>query len=409
MIKLPNTPSFSLAGRRGLVIGGTSGIGLGCAVALAEAGASVTIMARRKDMLDDVISAMTAAGFAAEGIVADISDIEAMKTAIMGIRPLDILVNSAGMARHAPAIDTDPVQFDAVMNVNLRGAFFASTAAAQAMIDDGRTGSIINISSQMAVVGGIDRSVYAASKHAVEGFTKSMAIELGPHGIRVNTICPTFVRTPLTEQTFSQPARVKWIEDKIKLNRVGEVEDIMGAVQFLASDASSLVTGCALMIDGGMDSRLMPRENATSIDVARRAGVSQSAVSRVFTPGASASRQTVEKVRKAAAELGYRPNSLARAMVSGRSRIIGLVVAYLQNQFYPEALEKLSAALQSRGYHVLVFLTAHTQGDITDVIEEILDYQVDGIIAASVALSSELAERCQGRRRALGPVQPVSG
>jgi NAD(P)-dependent dehydrogenase (short-subunit alcohol dehydrogenase family) len=220
-------------------------------VALAEAGASVTIMARRKDMLDDVISAMTAAGFAAEGIVADISDIEAMKTAIMGIRPLDILVNSAGMARHAPAIDTDPVQFDAVMNVNLRGAFFASTAAAQAMIDDGRTGSIINISSQMAVVGGIDRSVYAASKHAVEGFTKSMAIELGPHGIRVNTICPTFVRTPLTEQTFSQPARVKWIEDKIKLNRVGEVEDIMGAVQFLASDASSLVTGSALMIDGG--------------------------------------------------------------------------------------------------------------------------------------------------------------
>ena len=251
MIKLPNTPSFSLARRRGLVIGGTSGIGLGCAVALAEAGASVTIMARRKDMLDDVISAMTAAGFAAEGIVADISDIEAMKTAIMGIRPLDILVNSAGMARHAPAIDTDPVQFDAVMNVNLRGAFFASTAAAQAMIDDGRTGSIINISSQMAVVGGIDRSVYAASKHAVEGFTKSMAIELGPHGIRVNTICPTFVRTPLTEQTFSQPARVKWIEDKIKLNRVGEVEDIMGAVQFLASDASSLVTGSALMIDGG--------------------------------------------------------------------------------------------------------------------------------------------------------------
>jgi len=124
----------------------------------------------------------------------------------------------------------------------------------------------------------------------------------------------------------------------------------------------------------------MPRENATSIDVARRAGVSQSAVSRVFTPGASASRQTVEKVRKAAAELGYRPNSLARAMVSGRSRIIGLVVAYLQNQFYPEALEKLSAALQSRGYHVLVFLTAHTQGDITDVIEEILDYQVDGIM-----------------------------
>ena len=138
----------------------------------------------------------------------------------------------------------------------------------------------------------------------------------------------------------------------------------------------------------------MARENATSIDVARRAGVSQSAVSRVVTPGASASRQTVEKVRKAANELGYRPNSLARAMVSGKSRIIGLVVAYLQNQFYPEALEKLSNELQERGYHVLVFLAAHTAGNVDDVLDEILDYQVDGIIAASVALSSDLSNRC---------------
>ena len=103
----------------------------------------------------------------------------------------------------------------------------------------------------MAVVGGVDRAVYCASKHAVEGFTKSMAIELGPHRIRVNTVCPTFIRTPLTEQTFSQPARVTWIEEKIKLGRVGEVEDIMGAVRFLASDASALVTGTALLIDGG--------------------------------------------------------------------------------------------------------------------------------------------------------------
>ena len=142
----------------------------------------------------------------------------------------------------------------------------------------------------------------------------------------------------------------------------------------------------------------MPRDNATSLDVARLAGVSQSAVSRVFTPGASASRQTSEKVRKAAEELGYRPNSLARAMVSGRSRMIGLVVAYLNNQFYPEALEKLSKRLQERGYHVLVFITAQTQGDVSDVIEEILDYQVDGIIAASVALSSELSDRCRSEQ-----------
>ncbi|WP_424985745.1 LacI family DNA-binding transcriptional regulator [Microbulbifer sp. S227A] len=139
----------------------------------------------------------------------------------------------------------------------------------------------------------------------------------------------------------------------------------------------------------------MTGPRVTSSEVARRAGVSQSAVSRVFTPGASASQKTVDKVRKAAAELGYRPNSLARAMVSGRSRIIGLVVAYLENHFYPEALEKLSNALQERGYHVLVFLAPNTAAQIDNVVAEILDYQVDGIIAASVAMSSELSALCQ--------------
>ena len=133
----------------------------------------------------------------------------------------------------------------------------------------------------------------------------------------------------------------------------------------------------------------------TSAEVAARAGVSQSAVSRVFTPGASASPKTVEKVRKAARELGYRPNVLARAMVSGKSRIIGLIVAYLNNQFYPEALEKLSNALQERGYHVLIFMASQTAGNIDQVAEELLDYQVDGIVAASVALSSDLSARCR--------------
>ena len=250
-MKLPATPSFSLEGKRALVAGGSSGIGLGCAVALAEAGAHVVIMARRRAQLDEVKAAMTEAGFSVDALVGDIGDIEATASAIASLRPLDIFVNSAGLARHAPATATDPADFDAVMYVNLRGAYFASQAVAKAMIADDRQGSIINISSQMAIVGGVDRAVYCASKHAVEGFTKSMAIEMGPHGIRVNTVCPTFIRTPLTEQTFSQPARVKWIEDKIKLGRVGEVEDIMGAVRFLASDASTLVTGTALLIDGG--------------------------------------------------------------------------------------------------------------------------------------------------------------
>ena len=136
-------------------------------------------------------------------------------------------------------------------------------------------------------------------------------------------------------------------------------------------------------------------ERVTSLEVAKRAGVSQSAVSRVYTPGASVSAKTAAKVKTAAAELGYRPNVLARAMVSGKSRIIGLVVAYLENYFYPEALEKLSNALQERGYHVLIFMASQTAGNISSVVDEILDYQVDGIVMASVALSSEVGSRCQ--------------
>ena len=251
MTKLPQTPSFSLAGRRGLVVGGSSGIGLGCAVALAEAGAHVVIMARRSDQIDQVVKAMQEKGLSAEGIVGDVTDVDVTAALFARLRPLDVFVNSAGLARHSPALETKPDDFDVVMNINLRGAYFAAQAAARIMIDDGRAGSIITISSQMAVVGGVDRAVYCGSKHAVEGFTKAMAVEFGKHGVRINTICPTFIRTPLTEQTFARPERVQWIEEKIKLGRVGEIEDIMGAVQFLASDASSLVTGSALMIDGG--------------------------------------------------------------------------------------------------------------------------------------------------------------
>lgn len=139
----------------------------------------------------------------------------------------------------------------------------------------------------------------------------------------------------------------------------------------------------------------MANEKVTSTDVAKRAGVSQSAVSRVFTKGASASKRTVEKVRKAAAELGYRPNALARSLITGHSRIIGLVVAYLENQYYPIVVERLSVALQARGYHVLVFMAAPTRGDVHDVVQEILDYQVDGLVLASVSMTSVLAEQCQ--------------
>lgn len=249
MTALPKTPTLDLSGKRALVTGASSGIGLGCAVALAEAGAHTVCAARRADVLQAAVDAMGAAGLRAEALVLDQTDLVALKTAFDS--PYDIVLNSAGLARHGPALDTDPADFDAVVNVNLRSAYFLSAYAAQALINAGRPGSIIHISSQMGHVGGIDRAVYCATKHGVEGMVKAMAIEWGKAGVRINTICPTFIRTPLTQSTFDNPERLAWIMDKIKLPRVGEVEDIMGAVQFLASDASAMITGTHMLIDGG--------------------------------------------------------------------------------------------------------------------------------------------------------------
>ena len=250
-MKLPTTPSFRLDDKTALITGASSGIGLGCAVALAEAGAHVVVSARSSDKLNSVVDAMKAKGLSAEAMVMDVADSNAIKETIDNKGPFDILVNSAGLGRHAPSKDTSLEDFDAVMNVNLRGAYFVTQAVANGLIKAKKPGSLINISSQMGHVGGIDRAVYSASKHAVEGFTKAMAIEWGSHQIRVNTICPTFIRTPLTQSTFDNPDRKEWIESKIKIGRIGEVEDIMGAVVFLASAGSSMVTGSALMVDGG--------------------------------------------------------------------------------------------------------------------------------------------------------------
>ncbi|NNF73308.1 MAG: SDR family oxidoreductase [Rhodobacteraceae bacterium] len=248
-MRLPKTPSFRLDGRRAMVTGASRGIGLGCAVALAEAGAHVVMAARGADALDEAADTLRNAGLSAEALVLDVADLDAARGAMGASGPFDIFCNSAGLARHGPALDTTADDFDAVMAVNLRSAYFLAQEAARGMGDKG--GSIIQISSQMGHVGGVDRAVYCASKHGLEGMTKAMAIEWGPRGIRVNTICPTFIRTPLTESTFADPERVAWITAKIKLGRVGEVEDIMGAVTYLASDASALVTGTSLVVDGG--------------------------------------------------------------------------------------------------------------------------------------------------------------
>ena len=250
-MELPETPSFDLSGRRALVAGASSGIGLAAASALAGHGAEVTLAARSAEKLDEIAAAMAKRGWKAHALEMDASDVAATERAVEERGPFDVLVNSAGMARHGPARETSERDFDAVSALNLKGAYFLTRAVARGLIDASRPGSLINISSQMALVGGVDRAVYSATKHAVEGFTKSMAIEWGGHGVRVNTICPTFILTALTQSTFERPDRRAWIEEKIKLGRVGTVEDIMGAVVYLASDASALVTGTALVVDGG--------------------------------------------------------------------------------------------------------------------------------------------------------------
>jgi NAD(P)-dependent dehydrogenase (short-subunit alcohol dehydrogenase family) len=250
MTRLPETPSFRLDGKRALVTGASSGIGLGAAAALAGAGAQVWLVARREGELMAARDAIRAKGGQAEARVADITDLSAIAD-LMRDGPFDVLVNAAGLARHSPALDTTPEDYDAAFALNLRAAYFLTREVARGLIAAGKPGSLINVSSQMGHVGGPDRAVYAATKHGLEGMTKSMAIEWGRLGIRVNTLCPTFIRTPLAEQTLANPERRAWIESKIKLGRVGEVADIMGPVVFLASDASALVTGTALMVDGG--------------------------------------------------------------------------------------------------------------------------------------------------------------
>ena len=248
---LPQTPTFSLANKNALVVGASSGIGLACAVALADYGAKVTLAARRTKNIKELAEKLNNKGCDASILDLDISNLENIERNLLSKGPYDVLVNSAGIAKHSLSKNTKVSDFDEVLNVNLKGAFFLTRTVANQLLKDKKSGSLINISSQMGIVGGLERSVYCASKHAVEGFTKAMAIEYGPYGIRINTICPTFILTDLTRPTFEDAKKRKWIEEKIKLGRVGKVEDIMGAVIYLASDASSLVTGSALMVDGG--------------------------------------------------------------------------------------------------------------------------------------------------------------
>jgi NAD(P)-dependent dehydrogenase (short-subunit alcohol dehydrogenase family) len=248
---LPTTPSFRLDGRRALVTGAGRGIGLGVATAFAEAGAHVTLCARSTDEIDGAADALRGKGWLADALPCDVTDLDAFAAAIAEAPPHDIFFNNAGMNRPKPFVDVPVEDFDAIMGLNVRAAFFAAQAVVRKLIAAGMPGSIINMSSQMGHVGGANRSLYCASKWAMEGFSRAMAIELGPHGIRVNTLCPTYIETPMTRPYFEDEAFRRGVVSKIKLGRLGTVNDLMGAAVFLASDASALMTGSSLLVDGG--------------------------------------------------------------------------------------------------------------------------------------------------------------
>ncbi|WP_333827183.1 SDR family NAD(P)-dependent oxidoreductase [Pararhodobacter sp.] len=244
-------PSFSLAGRRALITGAGRGIGRAIADVYAQAGAEVWLCARSADEIDAAVTELRGAGHKAHALVGDVTDVPGFAAAVAALPGLEIFVNNAGANRPKPQLEVTEDDFDAIAGLNLRAAFFALQAVSRKMIEGGRGGSIINMSSQLGHIGAAHRTLYCATKWGIEGLTKAVSIELAPHGIRVNTICPTFVETPLTQPYFEDPAFLDHCLSRIRLGRLGQVGDITGAALYLASEASSLMTGSAMMLDGG--------------------------------------------------------------------------------------------------------------------------------------------------------------
>lgn len=242
-------------GRRALVTGAGKGIGLAAAAALSEAGADVDLVARSADDVGEVAKAISARGGRASGHSLDVTDTAAATDFIASRGPYQVLVNNAGSNRPAALVNVTEEDYDAIADLNIRAAFFVAKAVTQGLLDAGLPGSIINISSQMGHVGGPNRTVYCTSKHAIEGFTKALAWDVGRHGIRVNTLCPTFIETPMTAGMLNDQEFMDFVVSNIALGRIGRTDDLMGAITFLASDASALVTGSALMVDGGWTAR----------------------------------------------------------------------------------------------------------------------------------------------------------
>jgi NAD(P)-dependent dehydrogenase (short-subunit alcohol dehydrogenase family) len=240
---------FGLAGSRALVTGAGSGIGEACALALAQAGADVALVSRTRADLDRVAGLVEGFGVRASPIACDVTD-RARVEELLGELAADILVNSAGTNVPEPFLEVSGDHLDAIVDVNVKATFHVTQTVARGMVAR-KGGSIVNISSQMGHVGAARRTVYCMTKHAVEGFTKALAVELAPSGVRVNSVAPTYVETPMTRPFFADPAFRAQSLERIPLGRLGSVDDVVGAVVYLASAASSLVTGTSLIVDGG--------------------------------------------------------------------------------------------------------------------------------------------------------------
>jgi NAD(P)-dependent dehydrogenase (short-subunit alcohol dehydrogenase family) len=244
-----------LDGRVALVTGAGRGIGRSAAVALAEAGAEVWLVARTRSEIEQAAEEIRGAGGRAKTCACDVTDAAALKRTFAALPALDVMVNNAGANIPEPFVDVSEEHLDRLLGLNVRAAFLAAQAAARKMLEAPdrreRGGAIINVSSQMGHVGAPNRSVYCLSKHALEGLTKAMAVELAPHNIRVNSVAPTFIETPMTRPMFAQPAFRDWAYERIPLGRIGQPEEVAAAVVFLASPGASLITGTSLVIDGG--------------------------------------------------------------------------------------------------------------------------------------------------------------
>jgi NAD(P)-dependent dehydrogenase (short-subunit alcohol dehydrogenase family) len=247
--------NFRLEGRAAFVTGAGRGIGRACAIALAQAGAEVWLAARTRDEVEAAAGEIRGAGGKAHAIAVDVTRSSELREAIGALPVLDVLVNNAGTNIPEPFVEVSEEHLDRLVNLNVRAAFLAAQAAARKMLDaadrKARGGAIVNMSSQMGHVGALNRTVYCMSKHAIEGLTKAMALELAPQGIRVVSIAPTFIETPMTRPMMARPEFAQWVKERIPAGRVGQPEDVAAAVVFAASPAASLVTGTSLVIDGG--------------------------------------------------------------------------------------------------------------------------------------------------------------